>query len=273
MRASPAVLLQKPSIAGCAATQVGRTFTTGGIMAAAAATITAFSRTWALTAVPRRIRVMSVDSQQLVQEGLVAMISREEDMTVVATASNGEEAMDEVRRFRPDVVTLDFMLPDMPGEVLVRRILAEFPATRIVAITSAHGHRHARRAVDAGVHAYLSKALPVSDLIYAIRRVQEGERIVPGPVAIEPREQLGDEVLTGREIQILQLVAWGYGNLLIAAQLSIAAETVRMHMRCILDKLSANDRTHAVTIAYSRGVLRLADDTAASAHPWRMAHA
>jgi DNA-binding NarL/FixJ family response regulator len=242
-------------------------------MAAVAAAITTFSRTSALRAVPRRIRVLSVDSQQLVQEGLVAMISREEDMTVVATASSGAEAMDDIRRFRPDVVTLDLMLPDMPGEVLARRILAEFPATRIVAITSAHGHRHTRRAVDAGVHAYLSKAVPVSDLIDAIRRVQEGERIVPGPVALESREQSRPGVLTAREVQVLQLVAWGNGNLQIAAQLSIGAEAVRMHMRSILAKLGAYDRTHAVTIAVMRGILRLVSDATASARTWSVTSA
>jgi len=242
-------------------------------MAAVAAAITTFSRTSALRTVPRRIRVLSVDGQQLVQEGLVAMISREEDMTVVATASSGEEAMDDIQRFRPDVVTLDLMLPDMPGEVLARRILAGFPATRIVAITSAHGHRHAGRAVDAGVHAYLSKAVRVSDLIDAIRRVQEGEKIVPGPVALDSREQSRDGVLTAREVQILQFVAWGNGNLQIAAQLSIGAEAVRMHMRSILEKLGANDRTHAVTIAVMRGILRLVSDATGSARPWSMTSA
>src|SRR5689334_4712643 len=102
----------------------------------------------ALRTAPRRIRVLVVDGHQLVQEGLAAMISREEDMTVVATASSGEEAMDDVRRYRPDVVTLDLVLPDMRGEDLARRILAQFPSTRIVAITSGHGHMDARRALD-----------------------------------------------------------------------------------------------------------------------------
>jgi DNA-binding NarL/FixJ family response regulator len=138
----------------------------------------------ALGAVQRRIRVVTVDGQQLVQEGLVATIDREEDMTVVATALGGQEGIDQVRRFRPDVVTLDLHLPDMPGEDLARRILAAYPRTRIVAITSAPGHLHARRALDAGVHGYLSKAGPVCDLVQAIRRVQAGGRMIPGPVAL-----------------------------------------------------------------------------------------
>jgi DNA-binding NarL/FixJ family response regulator len=150
-------------------------------MACAAAAIVAFPNLARLRVVPRRIRILTVDSQQLVQEGLNAMINREEDMTVVATASTGEEALDDVRRYRPDVVTLDLLLSDMPGETLARRILAEFPQIRIVAITSAQGHIYARRALDAGIQGYLSKAAPVSELVHAIRQVQAGERMIPGP--------------------------------------------------------------------------------------------
>ncbi|MBV8730673.1 MAG: response regulator transcription factor [Acidobacteriia bacterium] len=134
--------------------------------------------------VPRRIRVLTVDSHQLVQEGLAAMINREDDMTVVAMASSGEEALHDVRRYRPDVVTLDLLLPGMPGEELARRILAEFPRTRIVVITSAEGQLHVRRALDAGVHGYLSKALPARELVHAIRRVKAGESMIPGPVVV-----------------------------------------------------------------------------------------
>ena len=154
-------------------------------MACAAAAIVAVSIPAGLRVVPRLIRVLTVDSNQLVQEGLAAMIDREGDMTVVATASTGEEALDDVRQQRPDVVILDLALPDMPGEELARRILAEFPRTRIVAITSAQGHVQARRALDAGVHGYLSKAAPVRELVRAIRRVQAGERMIPGPVALQ----------------------------------------------------------------------------------------
>src|SRR6266849_7240905 len=169
-----------------------------------AAAIMTFSAMPVLRATRRQIRVLTVDEHQLVQEGLAAMINREEDMTVVATASSGEEAIDDVRRYRPDVVTLDLLLPDMPGEDLARRILAEFPRTRIVAITSVQGHMHARRALDAGVHGYLSKAVSGCELIRAIRQVQAGGRMIPGPVA-----HVTGEALTTREIQVLQLVAWG----------------------------------------------------------------
>jgi DNA-binding NarL/FixJ family response regulator len=241
----------------------------------ASAAVAAVSFFPALRTVPRPIRVLTVDEHQLVQEGLVAMINRQEDMTVVATASTAEEAIDDVRRYRPDVVTLDLLLPDMPGEELARRILAEFPGTRILAITSAQGHMYARRALDAGVHGYLSKSVPVSELVRAIRQVQAGGRMIPGPVSSRrPQDPAGD-ALTAREIQVLQLVAWGNGNQQVAAQLSIAAETVRMHVRSILQKLAANHRAHAVTIAVTRGILRLGESSVASAwqHPtdgWTM---
>jgi two-component system response regulator DesR len=135
--------------------------------------------------VPRRTRVLTVDSQQLVQEGLAATIDREQDMTVVATASTGQEALEDVRRCRPDVVTLDLALPDMRGETLARRILAEFPQIRIVVITSERRHIQTQRALDAGIHGYLSKAAPVSELVNAIRQVQAGERMIPGPELVE----------------------------------------------------------------------------------------
>ena len=231
---------------------------------------------YGLRAVPRPVRVLTVDGNQLVQEGLAAMINREEDMTVVATASSGAEAIDDARRYRPDVVTLDLLLPDMPGEDLARRILAEFPRTRIVAITSAQGHMQARRALDAGVHGYLSKSVPLCELVRAIREVQAGKRLIPGPVLSETVERIAGEMLTIREIEVLKLVAWGTGTRQVAEQLSIAGETVRMHIRNILEKLGANDRTHAVTIAITRGILRLGEgfDWTASGEAQRsVAHA
>jgi DNA-binding NarL/FixJ family response regulator len=240
-------------------------------MATAAAAIIYVPTASGLRTVPRRIRVLTVDGHQLIQEGLAAMIDREDDMTVVAMASSGEEAIDDVRRYRPDVVTLDLLLPDMRGEDLARRILAEFPQTRIVAITSVRDHMHIRRALDAGVHGYLSKAVPVCELIRAIRHLEGGERIIPGPVACEFAGHVTGEPLTKREVQVLQLAAWGSSNKQIASQLSIAGETVRLHIRNILQKLAANDRTHAVTIALTRRILLL--DTNASEVHGRTAYA
>ncbi len=190
------------------------------------------------------------------------MINREVDMTVVAAASSAEEAMADVRRYRPDVVTLDLLLPDMPGEDLARRILAEFPETRIVAITSAQGHLQARRAFDAGVHGFLSKSLPVCELVRAIRQVHAGERMIPGPVAFNGPERLTAKALSAREIEVLRLVASGASDRQVAEQLSIAGETVRMHMKNILRKLGADNRTQAGVIAAARGVLPPTESTA-----------
>jgi len=229
-------------------------------MACAAAAIMAAPIARGLHAVPRRIRVLTVDGNQLVQEGLAAAINRQEDMTVVAAASTGEEAIADVRRFRPDVVTLELLLPDIPGEELAKRILAELPRTRVVAITSAQGYMHARRTLDAGVHGYLSKATPLCELVSAIRHVQAGKRIVPGPVAYEAVQHLGC-ALTFHEIEVLHLAAFGNSNRRIAAKLSIASETARIHMKNILRKLGAQDRAHAVAIAVMRGMLRLPDWT------------
>jgi len=210
-----------------------------------------------LRAVPRRIRVLAVDANPLVLEGLAATIGREDDMTVVATAASGEEALDDVRRYRPDVVTLDLLLPDMPGEDLARRIAAEFPEMRIVAITSAQGSLHARRALDAGIHGYISKAASLPELVLAIRKVQSGVRMIPGPVPVRS----GGGELTAREIDVLQLAAWGNADRQVAVQLSMACETVRMHLKHILGKLRAHHRAHAITIALARGILRMVDWT------------
>jgi DNA-binding NarL/FixJ family response regulator len=134
---------------------------------------------------PRRVRILIVDPHQVVQEGLAAMVEREHDMTVVATASSAGEALEDARRYRPDVVTLDLVLPDMPGHNLVRRILKEYPETRLIAITSSHCKTDAQRALDAGLHGYLSKASPGSELIDAIRQVHKGRRVIPGPMPSE----------------------------------------------------------------------------------------
>ena len=157
--------------------------------------------------IPGQIRVLAVDAHPLVQEGLAAVINREEDMAVVATASSGAEALDAVRRYRPDVVTLDLLLPDVPGEELARQILAEFPQTRIVAITSVDGHVHARRALDAGVHGYLTRTVARDQLISAIRQVQSGKRAIPGPIAFSAAKQFIRDTISARNSPRLQVVA------------------------------------------------------------------
>jgi two-component system, NarL family, response regulator len=203
------------------------------------------------------IRVLTVDAHPLVREGLAAVINKEPGMAVVAEAASAEEAMELFREYRPDVVTLDLLLPDMPGEQLASRILAEFPGARIVVITGAQGDVHLLRALEAGVKGVVLKGMPNRELLDSIRQVHAGRKTIPRQVASTLAEHLGEETLTPREVQVLQLVARGNRNKQVAAQLAIADETVRMHMKNILSKLCANDRTHAVTIALSRGVFQL----------------
>lgn len=203
------------------------------------------------------IRVLTVDEQPLVREGLASVINKQAGMMVVAEASNGAEAMRRVREYRPDVVTLDLHLPDTSGEELASRILTEFPPAKIVAITGTRGDVHLLRALEAGVKGVVLKGMPNCELLEAIRQVHAGRKAIPRQVATTLAEHLGDESLTPREVQVLRLVAQGNRNKQVAGHLSIADETVRMHMKNILSKLSANDRTHAVTIALTRGVFLL----------------
>jgi two-component system NarL family response regulator len=203
------------------------------------------------------IRLLAVDEHSLVREGLAAVLGREPGMTLVAQASNGKEAIDAFRKYRPDVVTLDLSLPDMPGEQFVKELLAEFPDARIVVITSARGDVQMLRIIEAGVQGFVLRGTSNRELLDAIRQVHSGKKIVPRQIASAIAEHMADETLTPREIQVLQLVAQGNRNKEIAGLLSIADETVRMHVKNILSKLAAHDRTHAVTIALQRGVFQL----------------
>nr|WP_321478323.1 response regulator transcription factor [uncultured Paludibaculum sp.] len=212
---------------------------------------------WGARSVQAEIRVLTVDAHPLVREGLAAVINKEEGMQVVAEAASGEEAVECYRRVRPDVVTLDLQLPDLPGESVARRILAEFPSARIVVITSLQGDAHMLRALEAGVRGLALKGMANEELLDVIRQVQSGRKSIPRQVASALADHLGEESLTPREVQVLRLVARGNRNKEVAAHLSIADETVRMHMKNILGKLAAHDRTHAVTIALTRGFISL----------------
>jgi two-component system, NarL family, response regulator len=212
---------------------------------------------WSVRAADSCIRVLTVDEQPLVREGLAAVINKQRGMTVIAEASSGAEAIRLFREYLPDVVTLDLNLPDMPGEELASRLRTEFPHVRIVAITSSCGDVRILRALEAGVKGLVLKGMPNSEWLEAIRQVHAGKKAIPRQIASTLAEHLGDEALTPREVQVLRLVAQGNRNKQVAAHLCIADETVRMHMKNILSKLSANDRTHAVTIALARGVFSL----------------
>lgn len=191
------------------------------------------------------------------REGLSALINREDGMEVIAQAGSGSETIDAYRRYLPDVVTLDLQLPDMLGEDVARQILLQSRDVRVIVITGERGDVRLLRALRAGVHGFVLKGMERQELIETIRQVHSGRKRIPSQVATMLAEHVGEESLTPREIEVLRLVARGNRNKQVAAQLSIADETVRMHMKNILGKLSANDRTHAVTIALSRGILTL----------------
>ena len=178
-------------------------------------------------------------------------------MTLVAQASNGREAVESFRRLRPDVTLMDLRMPDMSGIEAITAIRREFPDARIVVLTTYAGDAQAAAALKAGAVGYLLKNLVRKELLETIRAVHSGKRRVPPEIATEIAEHVADDALTGREIEVLRRVAAGKSNKLIAAELDISEGTVKTHMKSILPKLDASDRTHAVMIALKRGILDL----------------
>ena len=203
------------------------------------------------------IRVLTVDDHQLLREGIAAVIENQEDMTLVAQASNGREAVESFRRLRPDVTLMDLRMPDMSGIEAIAAIRGEFPDARIVVLTTYAGDAQAAAALKAGAVGYLLKNLVRKELLETIRAVHSGKRRVPPEIATEIAEHVADDALTVREIEVLRRVAAGKSNKLIAAELDISEGTVKTHMKSILPKLDASDRTHAVMIALKRGILDL----------------
>jgi DNA-binding NarL/FixJ family response regulator len=203
------------------------------------------------------IRVLTVDDHQLLREGIAAVIESQDDMTLVAQASNGREAVESFRRLRPDVTLMDLRMPDMSGIEAITAIRSEFRDARIVVLTTYAGDAQAAAALRAGAVGYLLKSLVRKELLETIRAVHAGKRRVPPEIATEIAEHVADDALTVREVQVLQRVAAGKSNKLIAAELDISEGTVKTHMKSILPKLDASDRTHAVMIALKRGILDL----------------
>ena len=205
----------------------------------------------------QRIRILTVDDHQLLREGIAAVLESQEDMMVVAEASNGREAVESFRRHRPDVTLMDLRMPDMSGIEAITAIRREFSNARIVVLTTYSGDAQAAAALKAGAAGYLLKNLVRKELIETIRTVHAGKRRVPPEIATEIAEHVADDALTEREIEVLRRVATGQSNKLIAAGLDISEGTVKTHMKSILPKLDASDRTHAVMIALKRGILDL----------------
>ena len=203
------------------------------------------------------IKVLSVDDHPLLREGIAAMIKGEPDMTLVASVSNGKEGIEAFRNLRPDVTLMDLRLPDMSGIEVMIAILAEFPQARIVVLTTFQGDAQVQRALQAGAHGYLLKSMAPAQMLATIRLVHTGKKSVPAEVAAGLAEHLGDEVLTEREIEVLRYVAEGNRNRDVGYQLHISEDTVKVHLKHILGKLGANDRTQAVAIAVRRGIIHL----------------
>lgn len=203
------------------------------------------------------IRVLSVDDHPLMREGVAAMIKNQADMVLVAEAANGREALQRFREHQPDVTLMDIRLPDMNGIDAVVAILSEFPKARILMLTTFEGDVEIRRALQAGARGYMLKSMPPRDLIEGIREVHAGKKKIPPDVASQLAEHMGEEALTAREIEVLQKVAGGNRNKDIADRLFITEETVKVHIKHIMEKLGAKDRTEAVSIALRRGIIQL----------------
>ena len=203
------------------------------------------------------IRILCVDDHPLLREGVAALLARQADMTLVAEASTGREAIEQFRVHRPDVTLMDLQMPEMNGVDAMIAICGEFPAARFIVLTTYTGDVQVLRALRAGARAYLLKSLLRKELLETIRLVHAGQKRMPPEVATGLAEHAADAALSSREIEVLRLISGGNANKEIAGRLSITEETVKGHVKNILAKLGANDRTHAVTIGLKRGIIDL----------------
>jgi two-component system, NarL family, response regulator len=205
----------------------------------------------------RQIRILTVDDHPVLREGIAAIVAGEGDMVIVAEAGNGRDAIEQFRVHRPDITLMDLQMPIMNGTEAIAAIRADFPDARIVVLTTYSGDVQAVRALKAGASGYILKNMVRKELPETIRSVHAGRKRIPPEVAVEVAQHQADDALTGREIEILREVAAGKANKIIADNLSISEQTVKAHMRSILSKLGANDRTHAVTIGLKRGIIEI----------------
>lgn len=203
------------------------------------------------------IGVLAVDDHPLIREGIAALVSKETDMRLVGEAANGREAVEQFRLLNPDVVLMDLQMPEMDGIDALIAIREKSPSAKVIVLTTYAGDALAQRALIAGAQAYVLKGSVRKELIDTIRAVYRGLKRVHREVAVGLAEHMGDEVLSAREVEVLTLIAAGTSNKQIAAALSITEETAKTHIKNIMEKLRANDRTHAVTLALARGIIQL----------------
>ena len=204
-----------------------------------------------------QIRVFSVDDHPLMHEGIAALINNQPDMNLVAEAFDGRSALVEFREHQPDVTLMDLRLPDMSGIDAMIAILKEFPNARVIILTMFEGDVEIQRALKSGARGYMLKTMPPKELVKVIRRVHAGKKHIPPEIAANLAEHFSNDALTPREIEVLAQIAEGNRNRDIAQRLFISEETVKVHIKHIMDKLDANDRTQAVAIAIRRGIIQL----------------
>jgi DNA-binding NarL/FixJ family response regulator len=210
-----------------------------------------------IDSIPHMIRILAADDHPLLRKGIAALVNGEPDMKLIAEASSGEDAVEKFRSHRPDVTLMDLQMPGLNGIEAIGRIIGEFPNARIIVLTTYQGDAQVKGALRAGARAYLLKANVHLELLEAIRTVHEGRKRIPPEIASELAEHATEDALSCREIEVLRLIAAGNSNKLIADRLSIGEGTVKTHITNILSKLSASDRTHAVTIGLKRGIIDL----------------
>jgi len=203
------------------------------------------------------IRIVTVDDHPMLREGIAAVLASEADMVLVGEASNGREGIEQFRAHRPDVTLMDLQMPVMNGTDAIIAIRKEFPDARIIVLTTYSGDVQAVRAFEAGAVGYLLKNMVRKELVETIRSVHSGKKRIPPEIAVGIAEHHADDALTEREIEVLKHVAAGNANKMVAYNLDLSEETIKAHMKNILSKLGAKDRTHAVTIALKRGIIEI----------------